>query len=118
MKKDCIFCKIARGEIPSEKIFENDNFFVIHDTHPICEGHSLVIPKQHFENLLDMPNTLGTELLSIAKKTAMDLMKDKKNEGFNLVMNNFEVAGQVVHHAHIHIVPRKKDDGIRFLTKN
>jgi histidine triad (HIT) family protein len=115
--ENCVFCKIARGEIFTEKIFENDNFFVIRDISPVSEGHSLVIPKKHYENFLDLPNSLGTEFFSIAKKTALDLIDKKLGEGFNLVMNNFEVAGQVVPHAHIHIIPRKKGDKIVVLKK-
>lgn len=111
--KDCIFCKIARGEIPVKRIYENDNFFSIPDAKPIIKGHSLVISKKHFETTLDMPSTLGTELLDCIKKTSLKLMERNKSEGFNLLNNNFEIAGQVVKHIHFHILPRKKGDGLK-----
>lgn len=111
MKKDCIFCRIANKEVKSEIIYENDNFFSVPDANPIIGGHSLVISKQHFENVLDMPASLGKELLDCIKKTSMILMKKENAEGFNVVNNNFDSAGQVVKHIHFHILPRKKDDG-------
>ena len=107
--KDCIFCKISRGEISCEKIYENDNFFSISDAKPQIEGHSLVISKKHFETILDLPSSLGTELSDCIKKTAFKLIDKYKPEGFNLVGNNFECAGQVVKHFHLHILPRKKN---------
>lgn len=108
MVKDCIFCKIASGEIPSEKIYENDNFFSIPDANQQIDGHSLVISKKHFETFLDLPSTLGMEFIDCIKKTTIKLIEKHKFEGFNIVSNNFESAGQVVKHIHIHILPRKK----------
>lgn len=109
---DCIFCKIARGEIKVQKIYENDNFFSIPDANQKVEGHSLVISKKHFETILDLPSTLGTELLDCIKKTALKIINKEKASGFNLVNNNFPVAGQFVKHVHFHILPRKKGDSI------
>jgi histidine triad (HIT) family protein len=111
IRKQCIFCKIANKEIPSKIIYENDNFFSVPDANPIIKGHCLVISKQHFENVLDMPASLGRELLECIKKTSMILMKNEKADGFNIVNNNFDSAGQVVKHIHFHIIPRKKNDG-------
>lgn len=112
---DCIFCKIARKEIEVDKIiYENDNFLSIPDANPVVEGHSLIISKKHFETTLDMPNSLGSELLDCIKKTATILIKEQKAEGFNIMNNNFESAGQIVKHVHFHIVPRKKNDGFKF----
>ncbi len=108
--KDCIFCKIARGEIKVEKILETENFFAIKDLHPKTRGHVLVIPKKHFLNLLDLPSSLYGEMLETAKEIALNLMKQENSEGFNLIMNNFEVAGQKVMHAHLHILPRYDDN--------
>jgi histidine triad (HIT) family protein len=113
VNEDCIFCKIVKGEIPSSKVFEDDNFIVILDVKPKSDGHSLVIPKKHYRNLLDMPSTLGNELVSVAKEVALKLVKEKKIEGFNLIMNNESSAGQVVMHAHLHIIPRKTGDGLK-----
>jgi histidine triad (HIT) family protein len=116
MNSDCIFCKIANGEIFSKRIYENDNFFSIPDSNPEVKGHSLIISKKHFETILDIPNSLCPELLDCIKKTAMKLMKENNVEGFNIINNNFEVAGQVVKHVHFHIFPRRKDDGeIKFV---
>ncbi len=115
--KNCVFCKIAIGEIKQEKIAESDLFFAIHDIHPHAKGHSLIIPKKHFVTLLDIPNKLGNEMLEFTKKVASKLLDEKLGDGFNLIMNNLAVAGQVVMHAHIHIIPRKEGDGIRFLTR-
>lgn len=111
--KDCIFCKIARGEIPSEKILDDENFFAIKDIHPKTKGHSLVIPKKHYKTLLDMPSSLLGEFFETTKKLALELMDEEKAQGFNLIMNNYEVAGQLVPHVHLHIIPRKKGDGFR-----
>ena len=111
MSEDCIFCKIAKGEIPAKRIYENDNFFSIPDANPKVEGHSLVISNKHFENVLEMPNSLGSELLDCVKKTAMKVIGEQKAEGFNLINNTMKAAGQIVDHVHFHIVPRKKDDG-------
>ena len=108
--EDCVFCKIVKGEIQVEKIYENDNFFSIADANPEVEGHSLVISKKHFETILDMPNSFGNELLDCVNRTALILMEKYNAEGFNVTNNNFEVAGQIVHHAHFHILPRKKSD--------
>lgn len=107
MVKDCIFCKIASGEIPVDKIYENDSFFSIPDANQQIEGHSLIISKKHFETILDLPSTLGIELLDCIKKTAMEVLGEEKAEGFNVVQNNFECAGQAVKHVHFHILPRK-----------
>lgn len=111
--KDCIFCKIANEEVPRELIYENDNFFSVPDASPRTKGHSLVISKKHFKTSLDLPSSLGSELLDCIKKTAIKLIKENKAEGFNIVNNNFEAAGQIVHHVHYHIFPRKKGDKLK-----
>lgn len=108
---DCIFCKIIKGEMDAEVVLDRENFLVIRDANPKVEGHSLVLPKKHFENLVDMPASLYGEFLEVAQEVAVKLMKDFNAEGFNLVMNNFSVAGQLVNHAHLHILPRKERDG-------
>jgi histidine triad (HIT) family protein len=115
MEQECIFCNIANKEIKTKTIYEDDNFISFFDANPLTEGHSLVIPKKHFKTLLDMPDTLGNEFLEAVKKTALKLIKDYKAEGFNILMNNYEAAGQAVNHAHVHILPRKKEDGIKMI---
>lgn len=109
---ECVFCKIVNGIIPSEKIYENDNFFSIPDANQKIEGHSLVISKKHFVTILDLPLSVGTELLDCIKQTALKLQKDYEWDGFNVVNNNFKDAGQVVEHVHFHILPRKKGDDV------
>jgi len=113
---DCVFCKIATGKIKVEKIYENENFFSIPDANPVADGHSLVISKKHFENLLGFPCSLGGELLDCIKKTSEKLLKEKNCEGFNIVNNNFEAAGQIVKHIHFHIIPRKEGDNLKFIV--
>ena len=114
--ENCIFCKIISGEVPAEKVYEDDNFIGILDANPLVEGHTLIIPKKHFKTLLDMPNSLGNEMVEATKKVALDLINKNKYEGFNLLNNNFEVAGQVVPHVHFHIIPRNKGDGIKSMV--
>jgi histidine triad (HIT) family protein len=116
MSSECIFCRISRGEIKSPRIYENDNFFSIPDAHPKMKGHSLVITKKHFETVLDMPSSLGQEFLDCIKKTSVILMKKHEAEGFNVLINTFEASGQSVKHAHFHIMPRKKGDGVSWST--
>lgn len=113
MVKNCIFCKMVNGEIPIKKIYENDNFFSILDQDQTIKGHGLIISKKHFENILDMPNSLGSELLDCIKKTALKLIDENKASGFNVVNNNFGSAGQIVKHVHFHILPRKEGDGMQ-----
>ena len=115
MFDDCIFCKIANGEIPVSKIYENDNFFSIPDASPMIKGHSLIISKQHFGTTLNLPDDLAGELLDCIKKTALKLMEENNADGFNVLNNNFESAGQVVKHLHFHILPRKKGDDFKII---
>ncbi|MBS3065549.1 HIT domain-containing protein [Candidatus Pacearchaeota archaeon] len=114
---NCIFCKIASEDVKSEVLKESENFIAIKDVNPVAEGHTLIIPKQHFVTLLDIPNNLGEELLKFEKEVSSYLLEKKHGDGFNMIMNNFPSAGQFVMHAHIHLIPRKDKDGIRFLTR-
>ena len=109
--EDCIFCKIIKGEISSEKVLESENFVVIKDAFPKVKGHSLVVSKKHYEDFLEMPQELYEELLRISKESALKIMKEVEAEGFNFLINNGKVAGQIVPHIHWHILPRKKNDG-------
>jgi histidine triad (HIT) family protein len=116
-KEDCIFCKIINGEIKAEKIDENDNFIAIYDAFPQVKNHVLILTKKHFRGLLETPSTLGTEMLDFAKKIALNMIKEGKAEGFNLVINTEAVAGQAVFHTHIHILPRKSKDEFKIFYK-
>ena len=112
-REDCIFCKIVRGEIKADKIMDTDNFIVINDAHPVSLGHCLIIPKRHYETILDLPSTLGSELVAIAKKQGLRLIKEGKADAFNINQNNFKAAGQLVMHYHLHVIPRKMGDGLK-----
>ena len=108
---NCIFCKIANGEIPSRTIEENELFRVVLDVAPATKGHALILPKEHCKNLFDLPEETGVEVMKMAQKVALK-MKDKLHcEGVNLVQNNEEVAGQTVFHFHMHVIPRYTNDG-------
>jgi len=117
MNDNCVFCKIIKSEITSEKIYESDNFIGILDIHPAAEGHTLIIPKKHFKTILDLPNSLGEELLEAIKTISLNLIDEKKAEGFNIVQSNYESAQQEVPHLHFHIIPRKKHDGLNIRFK-
>lgn len=112
MKKDnCIFCKIANGEIPSRTIYEDKQFRVILDLSPAAKGHALILPKEHADNLFELPEETAADAMRVAKKVGA-LLKDKLHaDGLNLVQNNGEVAGQTVMHFHLHMIPRYKEDG-------
>ena len=108
---NCIFCKIANGEIPSRTIEKNDMFRVVLDVGPATKGHTLILPKEHYRNLFDLPEETASEAIKMAKKIAFR-MKDKLNcDGINIVQNNEEAAGQTVFHFHMHVIPRYKEDG-------
>lgn len=109
---DCIFCKIVKKQLPSEVIHESENFFSVLDIDQNVKGHTLIIPKKHFTNLIDMPATLGRELLEEIKYLAGKNLKNG-SEGFNIIINNFKAAGQLVMHAHIHLIPRKNADNAK-----
>jgi len=109
---DCIFCKIVKGEIPCSKIYEDKEFLAFLDIRPINLGHALVIPKIHCTNLLDFPKSEEADLMEFIKKVAKAAVKATGAEAFNLGMNNGSAAGQVVMHAHMHIIPRFSNDGL------
>lgn len=109
MPSECIFCKLQNTE---SKVDETDNFYAILDIKPKTEGHTLIISKKHYKTLLDIPDTLFNEMISFAKKIALQRIKEGA-EGFNLILNTEPSAGQLVMHAHLHIIPRKKGDDIR-----
>lgn len=110
--KDCIFCKIAAGEIPSATLYEDDDFRVILDLGPASKGHALIIPKEHYRNLYDIDDELAAKAIVLAKKM-VNKMKDVLGcDGYNIVQNNEEPAGQTVFHFHMHMIPRYKGDNV------
>ena len=108
---DCIFCKIAAGEIPSKTIYEDEQFRVIMDISPATKGHALILPKEHYPNLYEIPEEVAADAMKLAKKLAKKMTDALQCDGFNLVQNNGEVAGQTVFHFHMHLIPRYKNDG-------
>ena len=115
MKNDCVFCAIAAGEIPSFKIYEDELVLAYLDINPFSRGHTLVIPKEHSSGLLDTSAETLSALVSRVKKVAGHLKKALPCDGFNILQNNGEAAGQTVMHIHFHIVPRYGKEEIRFV---
>ncbi|MDE6129250.1 MAG: HIT family protein [Lachnospiraceae bacterium] len=110
-KEDCIFCKIAGGEIPSKTLYEDGQFRVILDLAPAAKGHALVIPKEHYANLYEIPQETAAGVMKLAKTMAEKMTEKLGADGFNLLQNNGEAAGQSVMHFHMHLIPRYKGDG-------
>ena len=110
MDSDCIFCKLANGVFPTNFIYEDEDFKVILDANPATKGHSLILPKKHFKNLLDADEEVLKKALPLAKKLSNKLIDVLKCDGVNVLQNNNEAAGQAVFHLHIHLIPRYKDE--------
>ncbi|MDP7324199.1 MAG: HIT family protein [Candidatus Woesearchaeota archaeon] len=110
---DCIFCKIIKGELPCSKIYEDDKIFSFLDIGPVNKGHTLVIPKEHHEVLMDVPDDLLKELALAVKKISKAVMKGTGCDGLTVGISNYKAGGQVVPHAHFHIMPRLEDDGLK-----
>lgn len=111
---DCIFCKIANGEIPSATLYEDGDFRVILDLGPASKGHALILPKEHYPNLYELPDELASKAILLAKKMIVKMTKALDCDGFNVVQNNGEPAGQTVFHFHMHLIPRYKNDQAGF----
>lgn len=112
MEENCIFCKIARGEIPSATLYEDEDFRVILDLGPASKGHALVLPKTHAANLFELPDETAQKALVVAKRVAACLKEGLHADGLNLVQNNGAAAGQTVDHFHIHLIPRYQNDTV------
>ena len=109
---DCIFCKLANGEIPTNTVFENEDFRVILDAAPANPGHCLILPKAHGADIFELDEELVAKAHGLAKKIALAVKKAMKADGINIIQNNGAAAGQTVGHYHVHIVPRHKGDGV------
>ena len=110
--ENCIFCKLANGEIPTATLYEDEDFRVILDANPASKGHALIIPKEHYANLYELDEELAGKAMKLAKKMITKLTDVLGCDGYNLVQNNGEVAGQTVFHFHLHMIPRYKDDQV------
>ncbi len=108
---ECIFCKIVSGEIPAERVYEDNDVLAFLDIHPFNPGHSLIIPKIHFENIYNLSDATLIAITSAAKKIASAIKQATRASGINLLMNNEPAAGQLVLHAHVHVFPRFLNDG-------
>jgi histidine triad (HIT) family protein len=114
MRNDCVFCAIVDGEIPSFKIYEDDTAIAFLDINPFSYGHALVVPKVHREGLLDAEDGELAALMAVVKKVAAAIKAELKCDGFNILQNNGEAAGQSVKHIHFHIVPRMNGGAVTF----
>lgn len=111
-QENCVFCKIAAGDIPSSTIYEDNDFKVILDISPATKGHAIIIPKVHAKNIFELPDDLASKVFVVAKKVATGMKEALKCDGFNILQNNEEVAGQTVFHFHMHLIPRYKEDKV------
>ena len=109
---NCIFCKIANGEIPAATLYEDDDFRVILDLGPASKGHALILPKAHVANIYEISDEMAAKAMILAKKMATKMTDALKCDGFNIVQNNGEPAGQTVFHFHMHLIPRYKGDKV------
>lgn len=116
-QENCIFCKIAAGEIPSATIYEDDDFRVILDIEPASKGHALILPKKHYANLYELTDEVAAKALVVAKKVISRMTDIVGCDGYNIVQNNGEAAGQTVFHFHIHLIPRYTDDNVNITWK-
>ena len=109
---DCIFCKIANGEIPSHTLYEDGECRVIFDISPASKGHAIILPKKHAANIFEISEEDASKIYVVAKKVAAALSEELHCDGVNILQNNGEAAGQTVFHLHMHIIPRYKDDTV------
>ena len=114
---DCIFCKIANGEIPSATLYEDEDFRVILDLGPASKGHALILPKAHAANIYEISDDMAAKAMILAKKMATKMTEELKCDGFNIVQNNGEPAGQTVFHFHMHLIPRYEGDQVGITWK-
>lgn len=112
-EKNCIFCKIIKGEISSEKIYEDENVFAFLDINPVNIGHTLLIPKKHSQNIFDTETTTLEKITPALKKLSLSIKNAVKADGINIISNNGGAAGQLVFHLHLHIIPRFTNDGFK-----
>ena len=112
--ENCVFCNLANGIWDSATLYEDDDFRVILDLGPASRGHALILPKAHYANIYEIPEELAAKAIVLAKKMAGIMTEALDCDGFNIVQNNGEAAGQTVFHFHMHLIPRYKDDKAGF----
>ena len=116
MKDDCIFCELANGVFPTNSIYEDEDFNVILDASPATKGHALILPKEHYDNVYEMPDALLEKTIKLAKKIIQKETDVLGCDGYNIVQNNGEAAGQTVFHFHMHLIPRYKEKNMPMVT--
>lgn len=109
--EDCLFCKIVSGDIPAMKVYEDDEFIAFLDAFPFNDGHTLIIPKVHYDKLSETPDEIAAGLMRLVPQLSKAIMKSVNAEGFNVGVNNGKVASQSIDHTHLHIIPRFENDG-------
>lgn len=114
---DCIFCKIAAGEIPCAKVYEDETKLAFMDINPIRPGHVLLVPKKHYERVTDMPSDEAAELCGALPALGQAVVAAAKADGMNIHQTNGRCSGQAVFHVHFHLIPRHNDDGYSFHWK-
>ena len=117
VKDDCIFCKIANGDIPTNSVYQDDDFNVFLDAAPASRGHVLIVPKVHYDNAYSMDDEFAAKVFPLATKVACAVKKAFNADGVNVLQNNEEAAGQTVFHFHMHVIPRFKDDDVNVTWK-
>ena len=110
--EDCIFCKIIKGELPAIKIYEDNDVLAFLDINPVSPGHTLIIPKEHYENFSTTPNELLSKMMPVIDKISKAAKEGLGADGFNVALNNGQVAGQIIFHTHFHMIPRFKEDNL------
>lgn len=109
---NCIFCKLANGKLPTNSIYEDEDFNVIMDLSPASRGHAIILPKNHAANLFELTEEDASKIMLVAQKCAIAMKKTLNFDGFNVLQNNGEIAGQTVFHLHVHLIPRYENDNI------
>ncbi len=115
---ECIFCKIIKSEIPCHKVYESDSVLAFLDIHPVSFGHTLVIPKSHYQDLLNTPPEVLTDLITVTQEIAPAILEATHTLAFNIGINTGKLAGQVIFHTHVHVIPRSGDDGLTMWGEN
>ena len=118
MSNDCLFCKIINGEVPSHKVYEDEDVIAFLDISPLGRGHTVVIPVKHFDTLWEFPEKEMEKFFGVVKQLAILLKTKLKADGINILQNNFKAAGQVIFHMHYHIIPRWDNDNRNFLKQS
>jgi diadenosine tetraphosphate (Ap4A) HIT family hydrolase len=113
MSKDCVFCRISRNEEHASYIYEDGNVITFLDARPVSEGHTLVVPRRHYENIYAVPDEEVANLFKIVKKVALAISKSERAEGMSIIQNNGSIAHQVIFHFHVHVIPRYVGKGMQ-----